>query len=498
MGEPRRGPGRDSGPGGIVDLDRDRVLVTRAQSGDESAFDELFILYRKRLRQACLSKLGDADEAEDIAQEAFARAWRALPGFNGERKFYSWLAVIAANLCTDVLRRRTVSSRVSAAVGELELASPDESGEDLIVVAAERELAKRALRCLPQRQKRLIQLREQSGWSYEKIAYHEGLSSNSIETLMSRARQALKREFARLSEADRFSVSVLAGMLSFRLRRLFGALNGARRVGVSSAQHVGYAVAGAAIILSATPIGPFHALAPGGGSSRSQQASGLTGGPGTGDQAVLFYGSSPDTRSGEGRESNSGSLGASLTAEVASPGGWLASLTGGQSYGLMAPFVSVMEDLGGTVKGVESTFTRVADRLDGAVPTVRLALGGVFELGTSRATAPTPGAGSTTSDPSTSSDEDAQATQSSQTSTQSSASPSNSPQQAPAGASGGQYPGYYYGYDGNQTNYLGSPDGSDAQPAPGTSPSASPSQQQDTWTGAGTGSGSTAQEPPGS
>ncbi|MHB1891082.1 MAG: RNA polymerase sigma factor, partial [Acidimicrobiales bacterium] len=96
-----------------VDLDRDRALVERAQRGDQSAFDDLYQRYYQRLYRACVRRLRDQHEAEDVAQEAFARAWRALPNFAGDRKFYPWISVIAAHLCTDVQRRRSRSTPVA-------------------------------------------------------------------------------------------------------------------------------------------------------------------------------------------------------------------------------------------------------------------------------------------------------------------------------------------------------------------------------------------------
>ena len=96
-----------------VDLARDRVLVTRAQEGDRAAFDDLYLRYYRRLYRFGLRRLHDTHEAEDVAQEAFARAWRALPAFAGDRRFYPWLSVIASHRCTDVLRRRNRSTPVA-------------------------------------------------------------------------------------------------------------------------------------------------------------------------------------------------------------------------------------------------------------------------------------------------------------------------------------------------------------------------------------------------
>src|SRR5436305_777163 len=82
-----------------VDLDRDTALVERFQTGDEEAFADLYRRYFPRLRRYCVRRLGDPHEAEEAAQEALARAYRALPNLGGDRRFYPWLRVIASNLC---------------------------------------------------------------------------------------------------------------------------------------------------------------------------------------------------------------------------------------------------------------------------------------------------------------------------------------------------------------------------------------------------------------
>jgi len=94
-----------------VDLDRDAALVERFQTGDEDAFADLYQRYFGRLRRYCLRRLGDPDDAEEAAQEALVRAYRALPTFGGDRRFYPWLRVIAANVCTDRAKRKPVTPR---------------------------------------------------------------------------------------------------------------------------------------------------------------------------------------------------------------------------------------------------------------------------------------------------------------------------------------------------------------------------------------------------
>ena len=195
-----------------VDLDRDRALVERCQAGDSAAFGNLYARYYERLLRFCLRRLNDRHEAEDAAQEAFARAWKALPRFAGERRFYPWLTVIAGNICTDMLRRRSRSTPTD----DMELTAQQPVGvvgadtsEELVLAAVDGELVNRALDRLSTRHRHVLAMREGSGWTYQQIADHEGVEIGTIETLLWRARQALKREFAVVSE----SKEALAGFL---------------------------------------------------------------------------------------------------------------------------------------------------------------------------------------------------------------------------------------------------------------------------------------------
>ena len=195
-----------------VDLERDRALVERCQAGDSAAFGNLYARYYERLLRFCLRRLNDRHEAEDAAQEAFARAWKALPRFAGERRFYPWLTVIAGNICTDMLRRRSRSTPTD----DLELTAQhpvgvagEDTSEELVLAAVDGELVNRALNRLSTRHRHVLAMREGSGWTYQQIADHEGVEIGTIETLLWRARQALKREFAVVSE----SKEALAGFL---------------------------------------------------------------------------------------------------------------------------------------------------------------------------------------------------------------------------------------------------------------------------------------------
>jgi RNA polymerase sigma-70 factor (ECF subfamily) len=177
-----------------VDLGRDRALVLRFQEGDGEAFDDLYRRYFDRLQRFCERRVGDPHEAEELAQEAFVRALRAMPGFAGERRFYPWMTVIASRLCVDAHRRRQRSTPVA----EVELGSVELDVEDLFA-EVDREHLEQALGELAPRHREVLDLREYHGWSYQRIADHYDVTLGTVEALLHRARRALRREFEKVT-----------------------------------------------------------------------------------------------------------------------------------------------------------------------------------------------------------------------------------------------------------------------------------------------------------
>lgn len=349
-----------------VDLARDRALVERAQAGDRSAFDDLYQRYYRRLYRFCLRRLHDAHEAEDVSQEAFARAWRALPTFAGDRRFYPWLSVIASHLCTDVLRRRSRSTPV-AEFHQGHVASVEDGGEELMLAAVDSDLVAKAFRRLSDRHQRILNLREGSGWSYQRIADHEGVGITAVETLLWRARQALKREFSALASADSRGAGVLGGLLSVAgLRRLLRApLHVARRAGSSSgtwgpAVVVGSAVAATAMVV-ATALGPSSGVPadlPAASVAGTQVPVAPTG-PGTAAAAGApgTAPSSPRTAppSGSGTGNAAGGLPPVPGLPVGSGTGSLGTTVNSAVNGLGSGLGSVTGTLGGTVAQLGSS-----------------------------------------------------------------------------------------------------------------------------------------------
>ena len=192
-----------------VDLDRDRALVQRFQAGDGAAFDELYGRYRHRLERFCLKRVGDHHAAEEVAQEAFTRALAALPKFAGERRFYPWVSVIASRLCVDHHRsqaRSELSSEVSYPWGV-------PGGQDEIVEAVDAELVTTAMARLGPRHQDVLRLREVERWSYRRIADHYQVPIGTIETLLFRARRALRREFDIIDGAGLAAIPFLGSFL---------------------------------------------------------------------------------------------------------------------------------------------------------------------------------------------------------------------------------------------------------------------------------------------
>ena len=172
-------------------------MVELFQSGDSRAFEDLYARYFQRIYRFCLKRVGDPHEAEELAQEAFTRAYCAMPRFDGDRRFYPWLTVIASRLCVDTHRRRGRTSPTE----HVELGVVD-GGQEAILEDADRELLAKALERVNPRHREVLRLREAEGLSYEQIAGQLGVRVGTIEALLFRARRALRREFHALAGTD--------------------------------------------------------------------------------------------------------------------------------------------------------------------------------------------------------------------------------------------------------------------------------------------------------
>ena len=185
-------------------IDSDAWLVERAVAGDQKAFELLVIKYQKRIQRLIGRMVRDVDLVEDIAQETFIRAYRALAQFRGEAQFYTWLYRIAVNTAKkalmDLKRNPTVSENYFKTDDDDET-SPLEneliSTETPDAVLASKEIAQiinTALDELPEELRQAITLREIEGLSYAEISEAMNCPIGTVRSRIFRAREAISQK----------------------------------------------------------------------------------------------------------------------------------------------------------------------------------------------------------------------------------------------------------------------------------------------------------------
>ena len=177
--------------------DTDQQLVQRAQRGDLRAFDLLVLKYQTRIAALVSRYVSDAGEVEDVTQEAFIKAYRALGKFRGDSAFYTWLYRIAANAAKNHLvakgRRPAADATIEDAEGfdEGGLLSESASPEALAMGGELAEVVESALNALPDELKAALMLREFDGLSYDDIADVLGCPVGTVRSRIFRAREAI-------------------------------------------------------------------------------------------------------------------------------------------------------------------------------------------------------------------------------------------------------------------------------------------------------------------
>ena len=182
--------------------DADALLVERAKGGEVSAFEMLVVKYQRRIERLVSRMVRDADLVQDIAQETFIRAYRALPQFRGDSAFYTWLYRIAVNTAKKTLLERKrdplvfESAMVSTDEGEEPSRAENElsNGETPEAVLASKEIAatvNAAIDALSEDLRQAIVLREIEGLSYEEIADVMNCPIGTVRSRIFRAREAI-------------------------------------------------------------------------------------------------------------------------------------------------------------------------------------------------------------------------------------------------------------------------------------------------------------------
>ena len=173
-------------------------IIREVLDGDANAFEDIVREYERNVYNIALRMSGDREDALDISQESFLKAYHSLRSFRGDSKFSVWLYRIVSNTCLDFLRERKRRAEVPLVRGDDEGEAeqteiPDESlaPEALLERKLTREAVRRALLSLPEDQRKILLLREIQGFSYEEIGKILSLESGTVKSRIFRARRKL-------------------------------------------------------------------------------------------------------------------------------------------------------------------------------------------------------------------------------------------------------------------------------------------------------------------
>ena len=176
----------------------DEELVARSKGGDADSFNQLILRWERPIYALAYRVIGREEDARDVCQETFLRAFRALPGFKGEAKFSSWVYRIALNLCRDWMRkqRRAPTVQMPEGVDPIDMASERGPAESIETLVARRELSavvEEAMTLLPEEQRMAIILKEYHGMTFQEIADLQGCPLSTVKTRLYQGLSVLRR-----------------------------------------------------------------------------------------------------------------------------------------------------------------------------------------------------------------------------------------------------------------------------------------------------------------
>jgi RNA polymerase sigma-70 factor (ECF subfamily) len=183
-------------PAGIdgerAEAEEEAALIARIVAGESRGFGLLVDRYQRRLWWMCLRILGDPDEADEVVQEAFVRAWERLAQFDPAQRFYPWVFTIARNRCLNAIRRRRTWGFVSLSGADPPALAASEAAGARV---EDRELGgalEECLETLPDDQREVFDLRHGEGFAYAEIAATLEISHGTVMSRLHRARRKMR------------------------------------------------------------------------------------------------------------------------------------------------------------------------------------------------------------------------------------------------------------------------------------------------------------------
>ncbi len=186
-----------------VTLSEDAILVDKAKSGDSSAFGELVEKYSNFVYRTVFFDVGNPQDAQDISQEVFIKAYKALSGFRYDSEFSTWIFRIAKNTVFDFLRKKTKNKTISVTdmTGDderkdFDIPDPNEKNdpEKCAISNETRRIVNECIKELSEEHREVIILRDIEGMSYAEISDILSLEEGTVKSRLSRARNALKKK----------------------------------------------------------------------------------------------------------------------------------------------------------------------------------------------------------------------------------------------------------------------------------------------------------------
>ncbi|MGH1366271.1 MAG: sigma-70 family RNA polymerase sigma factor [Calditrichia bacterium] len=179
----------------------DQKLIARARSGDQKAYEELMVKYRNLVYHVMIKMVRNPQEAEDLLQEAFIKAFKALASFNEEYAFSTWLMKIATNNCIDFLRKKKLKTfsidepiKYKEEQVKIEVPDVDPTPEKYLLAEERSKILDDAIQSLPPRYRHVIVLRHKEEKSYEEISEILKLPLGTVKARIFRAREMLNKK----------------------------------------------------------------------------------------------------------------------------------------------------------------------------------------------------------------------------------------------------------------------------------------------------------------